>query len=57
MKLADKHCVPCRGGVPPLKGEELDRMKTQMPAWQVVDEHHLARSLHVSRISGRRWIS
>ena len=25
-RLADKHCVPCRGGVPPLEGEELQTL-------------------------------
>jgi 4a-hydroxytetrahydrobiopterin dehydratase len=44
MNLADKHCVPCRGGVPPLKGEELDRMQAQVTGWQVVDQHHLAKA-------------
>jgi 4a-hydroxytetrahydrobiopterin dehydratase len=42
--LADKHCVPCRGGVPPLKGQELNAYATQLPGWQVIDEHHLYRS-------------
>jgi 4a-hydroxytetrahydrobiopterin dehydratase len=44
MKLSDKHCVPCRGGVPPLKGEELAKMQAQVTGWQVVDEHHLQKS-------------
>jgi 4a-hydroxytetrahydrobiopterin dehydratase len=44
MSLAEKHCVPCRGGVPPLKGEALEALKTQVPGWQVVDEHHLTKS-------------
>ena len=43
MSLADKHCVPCRGGAPPLAGEELDKMKAHAPGWRVVDGHHLAR--------------
>ena len=43
MSLADKHCVPCRGGVPPLKGEELLQMHTQITGWTVVDEHHLIK--------------
>ncbi|HUB35049.1 MAG TPA: 4a-hydroxytetrahydrobiopterin dehydratase [Bryobacteraceae bacterium] len=43
MGLAEKHCVPCRGGVPPLKGEELEKLRAQLPGWQVVDEHHLAK--------------
>jgi 4a-hydroxytetrahydrobiopterin dehydratase len=42
--LAEKNCVPCRGGVPPLQGEELSRLAAQLPGWQVVSEHHLTRS-------------
>src|ERR1035437_5321743 len=44
MSLAEKHFVPCRGGTPPLKGEELERMRNQVPGWQVVEGHHLARN-------------
>ena len=44
MSLAEKHCVPCRGGVPALQGEELDRLKHQLPDWQVVDGHHLVKT-------------
>jgi 4a-hydroxytetrahydrobiopterin dehydratase len=44
MSLAEKHCVPCRGGVPPLKGEELELMMAQVGGWQVVNEHHLAKT-------------
>lgn len=44
MSLAEKHCVPCRGGVPALKGEVLESLKSQLPNWQVVDGHHLTRS-------------
>ena len=43
--LSDKHCVPCRGGVLPLKGEALAPLAAQVPQWQVVDEHHLTRTL------------
>ena len=41
--LASKSCVPCRGGAPPLKGEELDDLWRQIPGWEVVEEHHLRR--------------
>ncbi len=44
MSLSQKHCVPCRGGVPPLRGEELRKFAAQVEGWQVVDEHHLSRS-------------
>lgn len=42
--LAEKNCVPCRGGVPALRGEELGALARELPEWQVVDEHHLRRS-------------
>lgn len=44
MNLAEKRCVPCRGGVPPLQGEELESFKLQLPGWQVEANHHLTRS-------------
>ena len=44
MSLAEKHCVPCRGGVPALQGEELEKLEAQILSWQVVDQHHLWKS-------------
>jgi len=44
MKLAEKHCVPCRGGVPPLEGAEIEKLRPQVPGWDVVEHHHLARN-------------
>ncbi|MBI3666285.1 MAG: 4a-hydroxytetrahydrobiopterin dehydratase [Acidobacteria bacterium] len=43
-ELADKRCVPCRGGVPPLKGEALRELAAQVSAWKVIDEHHIAKT-------------
>lgn len=42
--LADMKCVPCRGGVPPLKGDELRRVSSQLPGWNVVNEHHIEKT-------------
>ena len=42
--LASQTCVPCHGGVPPLKGEELRRIQQQVPKWNVVNEHHITRT-------------
>lgn len=42
-ELAQKSCEPCRGGTPPLRGEELTRLEQQLPAWKTVDGHHLRR--------------
>jgi 4a-hydroxytetrahydrobiopterin dehydratase len=44
MNLAGKHCVPCRGGVPPVQGEELEQLKSQVPGWQVINGHHLTKT-------------
>lgn len=42
--LAAKQCVPCRGGVPPLEGEELKRLHSELGGgWEVVDGHHLEK--------------
>lgn len=42
--LASKTCVPCRGGVPPLKGEELASLHKQVEGWEVVEEHHIKKT-------------
>jgi 4a-hydroxytetrahydrobiopterin dehydratase len=42
--LAAKSCVPCRGGVPPLAGEELERLEAELPTWRVVNQHHLEKT-------------
>jgi len=44
MSLSEKHCIPCRGGVPPVRGAELEALKAQVSEWQVVNEHHLQRT-------------
>jgi 4a-hydroxytetrahydrobiopterin dehydratase len=44
MPLADRTCIPCRGGVPALKGEALKPHKVEVPDWEVVQEHHLHRT-------------
>ena len=46
-ELADKTCVPCRGGVPPLKGAELEELIGQVPGWEVVEDHHLRKEFRV----------
>ena len=43
-ELSSKQCVPCRGGVPPLQGEEIDRLLVQLNGWEVVYEHHLKKN-------------
>ena len=43
-ELAEKECIPCKGGVPPLKGEELQNLSRKLAnGWNVVNEHHLEK--------------
>ncbi len=41
--LANKHCVPCHGGVPRLTEEEAGPLLAQLEGWGVVDGHHLSK--------------
>ena len=51
--LATKQCVPCRGGVPPLKGKEITDLLHQLGgAWEVIDEHHLEKTYKFNDFAG-----
>ena len=41
--LAERECVPCRGGVPPLQGAEIQNLISQLSQWEVIAEHHLRK--------------
>jgi len=44
--LAERDCVPCRGGVPPLGAERVEELRRQIGAeWTVVEGHHLERDV------------
>ncbi len=45
MELLKKKCVPCEGGTPPMTDEEEDRLKSQVPDWDLDRgaTHKLAR--------------
>lgn len=42
--LANKKCIPCRGGVPPLTPDERAPLLAQLDGWSVVDGHHLTKT-------------
>jgi 4a-hydroxytetrahydrobiopterin dehydratase len=42
-ELAEKTCVPCRGGVPPLTADQIKPLQAQVKEWEVVKNHHLER--------------
>src|SRR5258708_8743066 len=41
--LAAKTCIPCRGGVPPLNGEELAALQTRVTSWNLIENHHITK--------------
>ena len=46
-ELAAKECIPCKGGVPPLKGNGLNDLLGKLGGgWRVVDDHHLEKEYH-----------
>ncbi|MCY4030451.1 MAG: 4a-hydroxytetrahydrobiopterin dehydratase [Acidobacteria bacterium] len=43
-ELAKQQCVPCRGGVPPLAGQDLAALQGKLGGdWNVVEQHHLEK--------------
>ena len=66
--LTQKSCVPCRGGVPPLKGKALETLCREVADWKVVEDHHLVKNFRfkdfktaldfvnqVGELSEREW--
>ena len=43
-ELAQRDCVPCKGGVPPLNREQYAPLLKQLPNWSVERDHHLTRN-------------
>jgi len=42
--LAKKECVPCKGGVQPLREPEVSTLLDELgEGWRVVEEHHLEK--------------
>jgi 4a-hydroxytetrahydrobiopterin dehydratase len=43
-ELAKMECVPCKGGIPPLRGEKITDLLVKLGnGWQVREEHHLEK--------------
>jgi len=42
--LAEQDCIPCKGGVPPLRGPALTDLRNKLGGgWEVVNGHHLEK--------------
>ena len=42
--LSSRQCIPCRGGVPPLQGQEITNLLMELDGWEVVNQHHLKKT-------------
>jgi 4a-hydroxytetrahydrobiopterin dehydratase len=53
--LASRRCVPCKGGVPPLRGAALRALHDQLGGdaggWRIVDEHHLEKEFRFANFA------
>jgi 4a-hydroxytetrahydrobiopterin dehydratase len=38
--LADRSCIPCRGGIPPLDAAAAKQLLSQAPSWTLMDDAH-----------------
>jgi 4a-hydroxytetrahydrobiopterin dehydratase len=51
--LAKRKCIPCRGGVAPLKGRALTDLGSELGHdWCVVEEHHLEKRFKFKDFAG-----
>ena len=41
--LAEKSCIPCRGGIPALTATEIRPLRAEVKGWKVIGNHHLER--------------
>jgi len=45
IELSDKKCVPCKGGVPPLKGTALNELFNELKeGWELINDHYLEKT-------------
>ena len=42
-ELADKECVACRAGTPPLSGDRVGDLLREIDGWTIEQEYHLTR--------------
>ncbi len=50
--LADRKCIPCLGGTPPLTEAEIAPLLAQLNGWQVEDGKKLVKTFRVNKFVG-----
>ena len=46
--LADRECIPCKGGVPPLELDRIHELLAQLDGWRAEGAHHLEKQYSFS---------
>ena len=41
--LASRQCLPCRGGIPRMRGAEISELLEELNGWEVIEERHLLK--------------
>ena len=49
--LADRQCIPCKGGVAPLTDSEILPLLAQLDAWESVEAHHLEKTFRLKNFA------
>ncbi len=47
VQLAQKECVPCKGGVPPLPKDKTDELLRELDGWSIEQEYHLTKTFRL----------
>src|ERR1700686_4018646 len=50
--LAERHCVACKPGTPPLPRADIDRLLQEVPGWQVEEAEGLLRLAKTLKFKG-----
>ena len=50
--LADRNCIPCRGGTAPLTAAQIAPLLAQLPGWSAANGHHLCRRFTLADFAG-----
>ena len=50
--LANRNCVPCRGGVPPLRPPEVERYLREVEGWSHRNHHDISRTFEFPDFAG-----
>jgi 4a-hydroxytetrahydrobiopterin dehydratase len=43
--LTKKKCKPCEGGIPAMTMEEAEKLQTEVPSWEIIDDGHAIRRI------------